>query len=244
MASPTMTGFCPPCAGLPGRGSSPCWERYWRETPGPGLPVAGICCRAPRRRPDRAPLMRPPRIEPEFIVDAIAALDRIDSGLAAKAAGAFLAWPKTYGLDALLIPAVLGFDGPAGSESSARARLRGACIAHLRARIAEPLAPPGDWARAGKVGCDCARCGELSLFLVDPTRATWNFKAAQPDRSHVESTIRNSRCDVDFKTLRQGSPHILACAKNQASFERRVRQRRKDLEKLARIEIAFTTVAP
>jgi len=188
--------------------------------------------------------MRPPRIEPDVIVDAITALDRIDSGLAAKAADTFLAWPKTYGLDDMLIPAVLGFGGAATSESSARARLRGACIAHLRARIAEPLSAPSDWARAGKVGCACARCDELSRFLVDPARATWNFKAAQPDRSHVESTIRDSRCDVDFKTLRQGSPHILACAKNQASFERRVRQRRKDLEKLARIEIAFTTVAP
>ena len=114
--------------------------------------------------------------------------------------------------------------------------LRGACIAHLRSRIAEPLTPPADWKRAGKVTCDCARCGELSRFLVDPARSTWQFKAAQPDRTHVENMIRNVRCDVDFRTLRQGSPHVLVCAKNQASYERGARQRVKDLTNLARIE--------
>jgi hypothetical protein len=52
----------------------------------------------------------------------------------------------------------------------------------------------------------------------------------------VESTIANSRSDVDISTLRKGSPHTLVCAKNQASYERRLLQREKDLSNLARLE--------
>lgn len=69
----------------------------------------------------------------------------LDSGLAGVAVDIFLAWPKTYDMDTVLIPAVVKLSGPARAVTTAFARLRAACVAHLRARIAVPLAPPTDW---------------------------------------------------------------------------------------------------
>ena len=185
----------------------------------------------PARAPRVEPWNRPPAMKPGVVVDVLTALDLIDPGLAGAVAETFLAWPKTYGQDAVLVPAVLRLGG-----SPAAARLRAACVGHLNARIAEPLAPPDDWARPSRVVCQCLHCGELSRFLADPAHETWSLKAPQADRSHVEDTIRNSGCDLDFTTLRRSSPHSLVCTKNQASYERRAVQRKKDLEDLAKIE--------
>jgi hypothetical protein len=46
----------------------------------------------------------------------------------------------------------------------------------------------------------------------------------------MEETVKRSRADVDTRTERCGSPHGLACTKNQASYERRVKQLTQDLE--------------
>ena len=115
-------------------------------------------------------------------------------------------------------------------------RLRQVCVAHLRARIAEPLEPPRDWTRASTLTCSCARCTLLAQFLADPGQPTWAFKAAEADRQHVAGTIRASGCDLDLVTERKGRPYTLICTKNQASYERRVQQRRADLAALARLE--------
>jgi hypothetical protein len=46
----------------------------------------------------------------------------------------------------------------------------------------------------------------------------------------VEQTIQRAHCDVDLTTDRRGRPYTLVCTKNQASYDRRAKQRRKDLE--------------
>jgi len=146
------------------------------------------------------------------------------------------AWPKTYGLDAILVPATRTLLDPAmPSCAAAMEKLRTACLVHLGARVAEPLAPPTDWARRADVSCRCPRCSELTRFLADPERRTWVFKAAEADRRHVEDTIKGACCDVDVTTDRRGRPYSLVCAKNQASYERRAKQRAGDLKNLARL---------
>jgi len=109
-------------------------------------------------------------------------------------------------------------------------RLREACLENLRARIAAPLAPPHNWTRASMLPCQCRHCAELSRFLADPERKVWAFKAVEADRYHVEQTIQRAHCDVDVTTDRRGRPYTLVCTKNQASYDRRAKQRRKDLE--------------
>jgi hypothetical protein len=115
---------------------------------------------------------------------------------------------------------------------AAAQRLRAACVQHLQTRIAEPLEAPKDWSRASSLGCRCPDCSELARYLGDPERKTWVFKAAASARGHVEDTIRKARCDVDVTTDCRGRPYGLVCAKNQASYDRRVKQRRKDLADL------------
>jgi hypothetical protein len=140
-------------------------------------------------------------------------------------------------MDEVLIPALVALSKRA-ELSAARpvTRLRAACVAHLKARIALPLAPPADFKRDSELTCKCALCAPLARFLADPALPQWSMRAAQPDRSHVESTIKSSHCDVVTATVRKGSPHTLVVTKTQASYERRVAQRRGDVKMLAEIE--------
>jgi hypothetical protein len=176
-------------------------------------------------------------VEPGFLVDLLTGLGQINVALAGRAADHILAWPQTYGLDAVLVPAVLSLTGQAASwDVAAVQRLRTTSLEHLRARIAEPLEPPRDWARASDIACRCAHCRELSRFLADPGRQSWIFKAAETGRRHVEDSIRRSGCDLTWVTDHCGRPYSLVCTKNQASYDRRAQPRQQDLAHLARLE--------
>jgi hypothetical protein len=54
--------------------------------------------------------------------------------------------------------------------------------------------------------------------------------------SHIEGTVTRARCDLDLTTDRRGRPYTLVCMKNQASYDRRAKQRAQDLEDLARLD--------
>src|SRR4051812_8877743 len=173
-----------------------------------------------------------------LVADALTALGGVDEVLAMRAADHMLAWQKSYDLDGVLIPAVVDLVGTKSAKSlPAVERLRAAALAHLRARIAEPLEAPQDWRRNSQLPCSCPDCRDLARFLDDPAQKTWTLKAAEARRGHVEATIRQAGCDLDIATDRTGRPYTLVCTKNQASYERRVRQRQRDLETVARLEV-------
>lgn len=171
---------------------------------------------------------QPQAVPPSVVIDLVRALAPTAQGLLEAAIDTFLAWPATWAMDSVLIPAVLQL----GATSP---RLREACVAHLRSRIAIPLSPPPDWARAASLTCRCQQCNDLARFLADPAKGTWQLKAPEAIRSHVASTIINSQCDLDTETVTRGRPYTLACTKNQASHERRVQQRHADLALLERL---------
>ncbi len=177
-------------------------------------------------------------VETGAVADLAVALDAIDGALAQRAAHHMLAWPKHFDVDNILVPAACRLAESRKAGGPAFDTLHAACLAHLKARAAEPLEPPQDWARPSAVGCKCQHCAELSRFLGSPDKPTWSLKAAQPIRDHVEGTIRSARCDVTTTTERRGSPHILVCTKTQASYERRVAQRKRDLADIATLEKA------
>jgi predicted 2-oxoglutarate/Fe(II)-dependent dioxygenase YbiX len=194
----------------------------------------------PKRAPKIESWQQRTPLQPRFVVDLLTGLvtplGRFDEALARRAADHILAWPKTYDKDSILVPAMRELMGVVAiKDLAAIEQLRVACVAHLRARASEPLEAPKDWRRPSAVGCTCARCSALSRFLDDPAQKTWVLKAAQADRSHVEATIRESRCDVVAITERSGSPHGLVCTKDQASYERRAKQRAEDLANLKRL---------
>jgi len=172
-----------------------------------------------------------------MVVDLLAALERIDPSLAGRALEALLSHPALYAVDGVLLPAALRLHEAEDTRQHASVHaLRAAVLVHLRQRIAEPLEPPADWRRLSAIACTCTHCGELSRFLDDPTQPTWRFKAAEAERRHVEESIRRNRCDLDPITEKRGRPYTLLCTKNQASYQRRVQQRRHDLEHLARLD--------
>ena len=171
-------------------------------------------------------------MEPEHVADLLRALVATDQVLAERAAAQILAWPKTYDLDRVLVPALRVMK----RVDAAIEPVRAACLAHLRARAAEPLAPPADWRRPSRVSCKCEFCAALGKFLADPIQQTWVLRAVEHDRGHVEGTIRTINADVDTRTDRKGRPYSLVCVKNQASYERRAVLRKQDLQDLAQLD--------
>ncbi len=185
----------------------------------------------PTKREQVGTWTRPTPVKPGFVVDLLTATSRIDAGLAARAIEHLLAWPKTYKPDDVLVPAARAFAELAESRAwPAVGRLRGASLDHLRRRIALPLEAPRDWTRTNLLKCTCGDCRGLGAFLAAPDQQQWRLKAVQDRRTHVEQSVRSAACDLDLTTERRGSPHTLVATKNQASYERRAKQRRQDLE--------------
>jgi predicted 2-oxoglutarate/Fe(II)-dependent dioxygenase YbiX len=183
---------------------------------------------------DRWGRLRVATTDAALVADLAAVVDRLDAGLAVRAARHVLAWPRHFDPDKVLVPAMKGMAAKGRTSGPAADALHAAAVAHLEARIALALEAPRDWARQSEtVGCKCAHCRDLAAFLADPLRETWTLRAAQPHRTHVENEIRRARADVNYRTERKGSPHSLICRKNQASYERRVKQRKQDLADLA-----------
>ena len=150
------------------------------------------------------------------MVDLVRIAEAVHAELAKQLAEHLLAWPKTYGLDRALVPAVKRLLEGGGRRSSAAMKsLHAACLAHLEARAAEPLEAPKDWSRASDIRCSCEHCAALGRFLASPATETWTLKAAERVRGHVEGEIKAARADLDVRTERRGSPHSLICRKNR-----------------------------
>lgn len=171
-------------------------------------------------------------ITPVLIADLLSALHLIGSTeLGQQVLDQVLAWPQAFPLDAPLLPAALILRErlPLAQQWMPIQTLNAVCLHHLAQRIAEPLAAPLDFSRPSRLDCPCKDCQTLATFLSDPQRKEWVFKAAQAKRSHVEDTIRRANCDLDTTTACHSRPYELVCRKNQASFERRVAQRQRDV---------------
>jgi predicted 2-oxoglutarate/Fe(II)-dependent dioxygenase YbiX len=194
----------------------------------------------PSRPQTQADAWRRERADAAVIHDTLRALVLAEHAdlvaLADRAVTHWLAWPKTYGLDTIIVPALrLLAERPALMDRPACQRLRAAALAHLQTRVSLDLVPPADWRRDAQMRCRCEHCQSLVTFLRSAEREVWRFKAREADRRHVEDAIRQGHHDVDCTTEREGSPHVLVCNKNQASYERKVAQRRKDLDSLRRL---------
>ena len=227
------------CADLLARASA---VSAWRgELPGAAQALLEAMPGDPARPRAQADAWRRERVDAAVVHHTLCALLQADpadrGGLADRAVTHWLSWPATFGLDAVIVAALRSLvdEHPALLQRPAARRLRAAALAHLQARVSLDLAPPADWQRDASLNCRCARCQTLSEFLRSPSERVWRLKAREEDRSHVQDTIRHSRCDVDCVTERKGSPHVLVCSKNQASYDRRVEQRRMDLDDLRRL---------
>ncbi len=226
------------CADLLARASAvPAWRG---ELQGAAKALLDAMPGDPARPKAQADAWRRERADAAVVHDTLRALvhaDRADlADLADQAVTHWLAWPATYGLDTVIVPALRRLaERPGVVKRPAGQRLQAAALAHLQARVSLDLAPPADWQRDAQMSCRCDHCQSLSRFLQSASQEVWRFKAREADRSHVEDSIRQGRHDVDCITERKGSPHVLVCSKNQKSYERRVTQRRADQGDLRRL---------
>ncbi len=178
----------------------------------------------------------PVKIGADLIVDLLDALAQLCApDLAHRLLDALLETSPRHDMDRVLLPAALQLLRRACHADPCVARLREACLTHLRQRIALPLAAPLDFARPANLSCTCVDCKRLARFLADPVQARWTLTAAESRRRHVEATAQRDQCDLDFSTLTQGRPYTLVANKNQASYQRRVGQRQSDLADLAQL---------
>ena len=196
----------------------------------------------PARPKSQADAWRRERADAGVVHDTLSALAPAGgaglSALADQAVTHWLAWPKTHGMDAVIVPALRRVaDRPALLSRPACQRLRSAALDHLQARVSLDLTPPADWQREARMSCRCEHCLALGRFLQSADQEVWRFRAREADRRHVEDSIRQGRHDLDCGTERKGSPHVLVCTKNQASYQRRVVQRRGDLDDLQRLKV-------
>jgi predicted 2-oxoglutarate/Fe(II)-dependent dioxygenase YbiX len=153
-------------------------------------------------------------------------LKRLLAQLAAK--------PKHYDLHCVLIPAVNQLAGDqhfaASSKLAERAvrELLQFCIDELTERTAKQPEPPKNWKRSAKLDCDCEDCQELARFLKDRDAQVHRFPRRTELRQHLHRQIDHHRIDCAHVTERRGRPYTLVCTKNQASFERDLKQYKTD----------------
>lgn len=181
---------------------------------------------------------------PAALADLLAAATAVSPDAVAAACHALLAAPKTFHSDRVLLPLVRALAARQSGSKGLPELLRTALLDHLATRIAAPLAPPQDWARAAALGCDCPDCRALAAFLAAPDKSELIFKAAQDRRAHLEQVGRAASSDVDYATVRVGSPHQLILRKTDASYRRSVAQRRQDLADRALMAGEPETPAP
>jgi len=146
--------------------------------------------------------------------------------------------PKHYDLHRVLIPAAndLSGDGHFATSSklaeSAVRELRQFCIDQLTQRTAKQPEPPKNWKRNAKLDCDCEDCQELARFLEDKEAKVHRFPRRTELRQHLHQQIDRYRIDCAHVTERRGRPYTLVCTKNQASFDRDLKQYKTDCKLL------------
>lgn len=168
----------------------------------------------PPRAQSPADAWRRERVDDGVVHDTLRALAPAGPtglfALAEQAVTHWLAWPKTYGMDAVIVPALRRLaERPALLNRPACLRLRAAALDHLRARASLDLAPPADWRREARMSCRCEHCLALARFLRSADQEVWRFKARKADRRHVEDSIPSGPARRRLQHRAQGQP---ACA--------------------------------
>lgn len=136
--------------------------------------------------------------------------------------------PQVFDLDQHLIASARAL-GP--GSSPARRMLEAAVIDGLEARTRTEPQHPTTWAREAPTGCGCEHCKRMVEFMCSPERESFDFKANERDRRHVEGLLYGH--DVQGTTLRGSSPLTLRLTKNSRSFEKQLDRYLADLAALS-----------
>lgn len=157
----------------------------------------------------------------------------------------------------VLAPVLLGTDNPRCLSASLFAELHEYTKESLAAEVARPLPPFPDWTRPCPIpgsqtplrmgsyptasNRESAALHDLATFMADPAAKTREFRYAEAIRNSLQSFIRTHALDLDHTTIRKGSPHALACTKNENSHHRNLARRAEDAKLLADLTKARPT---
>ena len=146
---------------------------------------------------------------------------------------------ETYPLRLAHMPALASL-GPwlkknVKQPSPALSRWLASCREQLEALTANLPQEPTDFRRAADVTCKCAECDELNRFLADPRESEHRFRVKEERRKHLQLSIREGECDLNFTTERTGSPHTLVCTKTTASYQARLKIYHEDQKHLTMV---------
>jgi hypothetical protein len=142
--------------------------------------------------------------------------------------------PQHYDLHHVLIPAANALSEDQQFAASSRLaevavrELRQFCVDQLELRTAKQPEPPKNWKRNAALNCNCQDCQELARFLKDKDAMVHRFPRRTELRQHLHQQIDRHRIDCAHVTERRGRPYTLVCTKNQASFERSLKQYETD----------------
>ncbi len=101
----------------------------------------------------------------------------------------------------------------------------------------ERTSPASDWGRRLHPS-ETDLIEELARFMGDPQAPRHDFKRPQDARSFLEDFIQRNFLDLDRTTVKQGTPHTLRVAKNDASYRHALELRRRDKQLLAKLREA------
>lgn len=155
--------------------------------------------------------------------------------------------PEKYPLIEAHVPAIEGLQGwlkaNVKKRSPALSRWIAWCREQLESRTVRPPDKFTDLRRPAHLTCKCADCAELKRFLEDPGESVHRFAIRQDRRNHLEGQIHEHKLDLDRQTITRGSPHVLVCTKNDASYQAKLADYHRDqrhLESIRAIEAGLS----
>jgi len=104
------------------------------------------------------------------------------------------------------------------------------CVSELDKRILNKPQYPADWKREFPI--DTIKTTEWNVlipFLSSPTEELLEYRKAEGYRRAMEHVIRTSKIDVDYTTVKKGSPHTLLIKKNTASYHKNLSKWQEDV---------------
>ena len=74
--------------------------------------------------------------------------------------------------------------------------------------------------------CSCSTCSEFDDFLASPVKSEWRYKAAEPQRKHIDRQLYGIDCSTSVDKSK-GTPFTLVVTKNNKSYEKELRDWRQ-----------------
>ena len=110
------------------------------------------------------------------------------------------------------------------------------CTGELKRRVDNKPQPFTDWSRALPESTKHKNQFKiLEKFISSPYESAFDFKTNQVERSLMENAIVSSEVDLEFETIRKGSPHTLRIMKNHKSYNIKLKLWLEDLALYERV---------